>query len=180
MSLLGFVAALTEYRTKRLERMLFGASDAYQDGEMGITRWLQKQMKTKTIGTIGELAICSDLLQRGCQVFKEITDGEVVDYVVLLNTRYTRVQVKTISIGCDGFVYVTKTKVRGRTRIVYDESDVDVIAFYVIDSNRIVYVKLSDFGKSQSLCLRYQETKTPQKVLHRIEDFTFERAFLPV
>lgn len=137
-------------------------------------------MKTKTIGTIGELAICADLLQRGCQVFKEITDGEIVDYVVLLNTRYTRVQVKTMCTT-EGFVNVSRQKIRGRNRITYDPSSLDVIACYVIDSQKIVYVKMSDFGEKKSISLRYSPPKNNQsKGILLLEDFTFDRAFLTV
>lgn len=81
----------------------------------------------------------------------------------------------------EGFVNVSRQKIRGRNRITYDPSSLDVIACYVIDSQKIVYVKMSDFGEKKSISLRYSPPKNNQsKGILLLEDFTFDRAFLTV
>ena len=120
---------------------------------------------TKRIGTIGELAVAKDLVQRGFDVYGSIGDCSKADLVAIHGRIVYRIQVKTVEHPVKNVVPVAGSKTTNGKRVKYDIADVDIIAVYVISENAIAYVPMALLMKKQSrsLSLRFEPPKNNNK-----------------
>lgn len=100
---------------------------------------------TSRIGTIGELAITSHLLNLGWDVFKEVTGSAEIDLVALKNGRFIRVQVKCQKLSRNGAV-VFKRALGGKEKFVGTEFD--VYAIYVPEKNLACFISMSELTQN--------------------------------
>lgn len=98
-------------------------------------------MHKKDIGTIGELRIALDLKKQGYPVFSELGDNSVVDLIVLVNFIPVRVQVKTVpKLESNRAVLNLRSTGPGSYSKKYSNTEIDVFALHVIESDDIIYI----------------------------------------
>ena len=127
---------------------------------------------TKTIGTLGELAVAQDLIRRGWDVYTAIGDCTKIDIVAIKEHVIKRHQIKSVQFSLDGVVCVEAAKTISGKRVPYHPDDFDYLTLYVVDRNRIAYIPLSViYGRS--LTLRFTPTKNGQvKNVQSFDNFT--------
>ena len=89
-------------------------------------------MNSITVGAIGELRVCADLLAKGDKVFRSVSASCSCDLVIIRNGILLRVEVKTGYIRLDG-TYSVSTEARA--------SNADILA--VVLPEKIIYESLS-------------------------------------
>lgn len=92
----------------------------------------------------------------GYDVFRDITDALPVDFVVVKDNKFTRVQTKTYTETGDS-VYLNREKVISRKKFLYTKEHVDVFAYYLQDKNIVVFVDIEVFGKRKNMTLSLVE-----------------------
>lgn len=126
---------------------------------------------TKTLGTIGELAVTQTILREGFEVFREVTDSSRIDLVVLAHNQFFKVQVKTTR-SKNGAVSIEKNKITNRKRFSYTEKDIDVIATFVEDKNIVLFVPMSEMRERKNgMTLRFEPPRSGQKKWKSFENF---------
>ena len=88
-------------------------------------------------GTIGELLVISDLLDKGYDVYTPAVDDNGVDLLVCQNGDYRKVQVKTHNYPAKRRISDIQTSIEVNTRRCYN---VDVIAIPIKPKHCICYV----------------------------------------
>lgn len=104
-------------------------------------------------GTLGEIAVCKELLQLGYSVFVEVGSHSKVDLIVLNeNYKTYKIQVKTtISRNDIVAVYSTKSCLNPKYNSTYRIGQVDVFAVYVIDKDLIFYISAKEILKNSKI-----------------------------
>jgi hypothetical protein len=118
-------------------------------------------------GVAGELLVAGRLILEGYTVFREVSDTSKVDLLVVVNGHYVRIQVKTLHSLSDGAVVGVDRFKKGRTGnfIEYSSDEVDVIATYVYDLGKLIFVSTRELEESgqRSISIRFTEPKNNQK-----------------
>lgn len=137
----------------------------------------QATLHRKAIGTIGELAVAKDLINRGYFVFSEIGDLSKIDLIAIKGNETLKIQVKTTYLR-DGCCHLYFTKSAKGYKYQYSSKDVDIFALYVADIDSIAYVnsKASDYFKTMTF--RNEKPKgRNQRDTNLLRDyFSIERA----
>lgn len=68
----------------------------------GSRRFKRLNLSTATVGALGELEVCVDLLKRGYAVFRAVSPSCPFDLVIFKNGDYFKVEVTTGHIGRNG------------------------------------------------------------------------------
>ena len=102
------------------------------------------------MGTLGEIAVCKELLQLGYDVFVEFGGHSKVDLVVLDEQyRACKIQVKTtISKNDVVQVYSIKNCLNPKYNSTYTVKQVDIFDVYVIDRDVVFYVTAKELLKN--------------------------------
>lgn len=132
------------------------------------------------LGKAGEYLVTADLLARGCQVYKDVTDATVVDLLVLCEDKYFRIQVKTTTSrdGVAGLPLFKKRRTKdGFNTTSYLAGNVDVMALVVMDRREIVYLACQDIDSKMNVSVRFDPPKNNQRNVRYAKDMTFEKAF---
>ena len=132
-------------------------------------------------GTLGEIAVCKELLRLGYMVFVELGTHSKVDLIVLDNNYQTlKVQVKTtVSKDDVAAVYSVKKCLNPKYNSTYTTEQIDVFAVYVIDRDLIFYVSAKEIlANCATSKFRLSEPKNKQKKFVRlVHDYLdFEKA----
>ncbi len=117
-------------------------------------------------GTLGEAAVCKDLLQLGYSVFVEFGNHSKVDVVVLdEDFKVYKIQIKAIQSKNDIVqVYSLKSCLNPKYNSTYTTQQVDIFAVYVIDDDFVFYVAAKELLKNgKSSKFRLSESKNGQK-----------------
>lgn len=126
-------------------------------------------------GTLGEIAVCKELLQLGYDVFVEFGNYSKVDLIVLDDNYKTyKIQVKTIKSSNDVVqVYSIKNCLNPKYNSTYTIDQVDVFAVYVIDTDSIFYVTAKELlTNSRSSKFRLSLSKNGQsKSVRYVKDY---------
>lgn len=136
----------------------------------------------QVIGKIGEMFVTADLLARGCQVFREVTDNTDIDLVIFWDGQFRRVQIKTTASSESGVVGMPLIKRRrnyggGTTTLSYLKGNVDIIALAILDRKEVVYLGCKSAVTKTSVSIRFDPPKNNQKNVTYAKDMTFEKAF---
>lgn len=94
-------------------------------------------------GTIGELAVTQDLLEKGYFVFGEVTKHSKVDMIAVTSdySKILKIQVKSVMSDDDKVtVGVRKCCLDDRYNSVYQKGQNDYYAIYVIDKKIVFYI----------------------------------------
>jgi hypothetical protein len=116
-------------------------------------------------GTLGEIAVCKELLQLGYDVFVEFGSHSKVDLIVLdENYKTYKIQVKTIKSTNDVVqVYSIKNCLNPKYNSIYTVEQVDIFAIYIIDTDSIFYVTARELlTNSKSSKFRLSPSKNGQ------------------
>jgi len=125
-------------------------------------------------GTLGVQAVIKDLLGRGYDVFSEVGNSARFDLVLSLDHKLFRVQVK--STYSKNGVASLSIRSHGKTKTWrYSADEIDLFALYVIDLDKIVYIRSKDACRSTcEYSVRFCIPKNGQKSsIHLAEDFNF-------
>lgn len=117
-------------------------------------------------GTLGEIAVCKDLIQRGYDLFFGIGNHSKVDLIVLdENYNIYKIQIKAVNSSDDAVsVYSIKSCLNPKYNSTYTIHQVDVFAVYIIDEDIVFYVSAKEIlenGKCSKF--RLSASKNGQK-----------------
>jgi uncharacterized pyridoxamine 5'-phosphate oxidase family protein len=118
-------------------------------------------------GTLGEIAVCKELLKLGFEVFIEFGNHSKVDLVVIdENYICYKIQIKaTYSKNETAEVYSTKNCLNPKYNSTYQKRQVDVFAVYVIDKDIVFYVSAKEVLKNgKSSKFRFTPSRNGQKI----------------
>ncbi|MGC2237384.1 MAG: group I intron-associated PD-(D/E)XK endonuclease [Pyrinomonadaceae bacterium] len=132
-------------------------------------------------GTLGEIAVCKELLQLGYSVFIEFGNHSKVDLIVLdENYKTYKIQVKTTSSKNECVeVYSIKNCLNPKYNSTYTTEQIDIFAVYVIDKDLVFYVSAKEILKnSKNSKFRFSPSKNGQsKNVRYVNDYlNFEKA----
>lgn len=129
---------------------------------------------------LGETAVLHDLTKRQYIVYKSINDTNGVDFIVDTG-KLLKVQVKAISTPNKYGAYAVKLiKIRtNRTQnrvVPYKKGEIDIMAIYLVDINKICYFKFDDICNIQEISLRessskFANVKRPSRLISEYKDF---------
>ena len=87
-------------------------------------------LSTGKIGAVGELKVCIDLLSRGYEVFRSVSQACSCDLVILSDSKAHRVEVRTaVRNNMTGTISVSRPK----------PERYDILALVFNDTNEIIY-----------------------------------------
>jgi hypothetical protein len=120
-------------------------------------------------GGIAELAIAAKAAALGIQVLRPMTEGLRYDLAFDLGNGPVRVQCKWAALG-DGIVRInTRTSrhspVRGYVRTTYTAGEVDVVAGYCAELDRVYVLPPAVFDGQTMVSLRLEPTRNNQSRL---------------
>lgn len=132
-------------------------------------------------GTLGEIAVCKELLKLGYSVFFEFGNSSKVDLIVLDENYQTyKVQVKAVESKKDLIVvYSIKNCLNPKYNSTYTTNQVDIFAVYIINKDIVFYVSSKEILQNcKATKFRLSGTKNGQKQnVHYVKDYlNFERA----
>ncbi|MDQ2747290.1 MAG: group I intron-associated PD-(D/E)XK endonuclease [Acidobacteriota bacterium] len=132
-------------------------------------------------GTLGEAAVCKDLLQLGYSVFLEFGNHSKIDLIALdENFNCIKVQIKVINSKNECVsVYSVKNCLNPKYNSVYTVKQVDVFAVYVIDKDIIFYVSAKEIlqnGKSSNFRLSLSKNGQSKSVRYVDDYLNFKKA----
>lgn len=84
------------------------------------------------VGAIAELTVCADLLNKGYEVFRSVSQSCSCDMVAMKNGELKRVEVSSGWTSLDGKHYDTGNKIK-------EQHKYDLLAIYYHRDNTIVY-----------------------------------------
>ncbi|HSK71198.1 MAG TPA: group I intron-associated PD-(D/E)XK endonuclease [Pyrinomonadaceae bacterium] len=126
-------------------------------------------------GTLGEIAVCKELVKLGFDVFVEFGSHSKVDLVVLDEVyKAYKIQVKTTYSKSNVVeVYSTKSCLNPKYNSTYTADQIDIFAIYVIDADLVFYVTAKEILKNgKTSKFRISESKNGQKKFVRyIKDY---------
>lgn len=122
-------------------------------------------MNSKRIGNIGEAKVLSKLVELGIPVYIQFGDNESADYIILVNNKPLKIQVKTSASSTKNTVMfkLTSSTVHRKNGIkhIYSVDEVDLFLCYDIKNQNIFVLK--NTGKNTSVTFRYNDTLNRQK-----------------
>lgn len=132
-------------------------------------------------GTLGEIAVCKELVQLGYSVFSVLGNSSKVDLIVLDENYQTyKVQVKTVNSKEDIIaVYSIKNCLNPKYNSTYTTDQIDIFAVYIMNKDLVFYISAKEIlQNSKTSKFRLSETKNGQKKNIRfVKDYlNFERA----
>ena len=134
-------------------------------------------LTTDQKGTIAETAIIAKAIQFGLDVYRPINDGLRWDLLFGLHTAFLRVQCKWASRRGDVVVVGTRSARRTREGIVrrtYSRDEIEVIAAYCAELDRIFLIPPDVFDGHPVVWLRLAPTKNNQQIgIRWADDFEF-------
>lgn len=133
------------------------------------------------IGTLGEIAVCKELVQLGYDVFVELGNHSKVDLVVLDGDyKPYKIQIKTTVSKKEVIeVYSIKNCLNPKYNSTYTTKQIDIFAVFVIDQNLVFYITAKELLKNGKCSkFRISEPKNKQKKNVRfVRDYlNFEKA----
>lgn len=129
-------------------------------------------MNSKRIGNIGEAYALARLVELGIPVYQQFGDNELADYIILVNNKALKVQVKTSSsFDTEKTIFdLTSSSLHRKngTKHKYSKDEVDLFLCY--DSKKKELFLVRNVGNMNSIAIRYTKPKNGQ--LKRINFYT--------
>jgi hypothetical protein len=117
-------------------------------------------------GTLGEIAVCKELINLGFEVFVEFGNHSKVDLIVLDENYFCyKIQIKaTYSKNEVVDVYSTKHCLNPKYNSRYESKQIDIFAVYVIDKDLVFYVNAKEILQNGRVSkFRLSPSKNMQK-----------------
>lgn len=131
---------------------------------------------SKNVGIIGEQILIAEFVKRGFNVLAPIGDNLPYDFVVEVDGRFIRIQVKTTEKITDGCMIFQTNRSNPYTRTIYkySKSEIDYFGFYCIENGFIGLLPIEDCN-GKTITLRVLETKNKQrKNIRFASDYLFD------
>ena len=136
-------------------------------------------MNSKDKGNIGEAVFMAEMIKHGCIVSKPFGDNARYDFIVDVNNKLMKFQVKYCnyvtdnqSITCPCASSTNHTTNKHYTTY---ENDVDYIAFYLAPYDKIAIIPIEEIGNRKSITLREKKTANSQLAgVNFIDDYSIE------
>ena len=131
------------------------------------------QLHSKAKGSIGQLSVAQDLINRGYSVFTELGDNSKVDLVAIKESQTIRIQVKYIT-PIKGSVNLHTRKSGPGYSFRYTVKQIDVFAVHVPGFDKILYVSSEELLRNKKqLNIRISNPKNKQnKGIHPWQNYT--------
>ena len=134
-------------------------------------------MNSKDKGNIGEAVFLMEMLKAGCIVSKPFGDNARYDFIVDVNNKLYKFQVKYCNSITENnsVVCPCASSKNHTTNKVYStyQNDVDYIAFYVVPYNQLAIIPIEEIGSHKSITLRVDKPKNNQdNKIRYLEDYT--------
>jgi hypothetical protein len=131
-------------------------------------------LTTDQKGAIAEMAIAWQATRQGIEVYRPISEGGRFDMIFLIGDELARVQCKWAPRQGDAILvrcYSCRRAREGLRRRVYAASEIDAIAAYCPDNQRLPFDWI---GTRKQILLRLAPTQNHQRLgIHWAEDFEF-------
>jgi PD-(D/E)XK endonuclease len=132
-------------------------------------------------GTLGEIAVCKELVRLGYEVFVEFGNHSKIDLIVLdENYKACKLQIKTTESRKDVVeVYSVKNCLNPKYNSIYSTRQIDIFAIYICDKDLVFFVTAKEILKNGKVSkFRLSESKNGQKKYVRyVKDYlNFEKA----
>lgn len=117
-------------------------------------------------GTLGEIAVCKELINLNYSVFIELGSNSKVDLIVLdKNFKAFKIQVKATKSRNDIIeFYSVKNCLNPKYNSVYTSKQIDVFAVYVIDKDFVFYISAKELLENGKVSkFRLSKAKNGQK-----------------
>lgn len=122
-------------------------------------------MNSKRIGNVGEAYALARLVEMGIPVYQQFGDNEPADYIILIDDKALKVQVKSSdTYDGDKVVFDLTSSTVHRTngdKHKYTTKEVDIFICYDIQTRELFLVRNS--GDMSSITIRYTEPKNNQQ-----------------
>lgn len=123
-------------------------------------------MNSKRVGNIGEAEALSSLVKLGIPVYLQFGDTEPADYIIIVDSKPIKIQVKTSSSSTSNSVLFKLTAStahrKNGKKHVYSTDEVDAFICYDIRTQRTFVLK--NDGKATSVIFRYSKPKNKQQM----------------
>jgi PD-(D/E)XK endonuclease len=133
-------------------------------------------LTTNQVGAIAEAEIVSAALKLGIGVFSAVHD-ERYDLIFDLHPRLLRVQCKTAIVNGDVVVircYSTRRSAEGLVKRVYTRAEIDAIAAYCREIDRVFLVSVNRIDGRSHIQLRLRPPRNNQTIgVNWADDFDF-------
>ena len=133
-------------------------------------------LTTNQVGAIAEAEIISAAVKLGIGVFSAVHD-ERYDLIFDLRPKLLRVQCKTAVVNGDVVVircYSTRRSAGGLLKRVYTRTEIDAIAAYCAEIDRVFLIAVSRIDGRSHIQLRLRPTRNNQTTgINWADDFDF-------
>jgi hypothetical protein len=116
-------------------------------------------MKTQEKGIIAELEFAIEMIKMGYTVLKPVMEGTRYDYVIDINGRFIKVQVKHSNIEKNGIIRVDIRKCRNGKYKFYTKNEIDVLGIFEPKNRKCYIIPLEKIPPAGILYLRVLPTK---------------------
>lgn len=101
-----------------------------------------KKLNPNSKGTLGEIAVCKELIKLGYEVFLEFGNNSKIDLIVLDDKfKPFKVQIKSTESKNETVeAYSVKNCLNPKYNSKYSVNQIDIFAIYIIDKDFIFYV----------------------------------------
>ena len=116
--------------------------------------------------TLGEIAVCKELIQLGYEVFVEFGNHSKIDLIVLdENYKTCKLQIKTTESRNDVVeVYSVKNCLNPKYNSTYSTRQIDIFAVYICNRDLVFYVTAKEILKNGKCSkFRLSESRNGQK-----------------
>ncbi|OGC23945.1 hypothetical protein A2291_05530 [candidate division WOR-1 bacterium RIFOXYB2_FULL_42_35] len=117
---------------------------------------------TKQKGCIAEAKVLSYLVSKGYKVFLPWGEDHRFDLLCEVAGAYKRIQVKFVTPK-NGCLEVPLRSMNNWSRIRYSSQNVDIMAAFNPDNDKIYFIRLSEFPNMSTIKLRFDEAKNLQQ-----------------
>ena len=127
---------------------------------------MSRQHHTKNKGDIGCLKVQVKMAELGFTILIPLSEHEVFDFVAYKDGDFKKVQAKYRSIENGSLTVPFKTAWADKngSHINYiDKTEIDIIAVYCPETDKVYFVNPTDYENSTSLNLRVEQTKNNQR-----------------
>ena len=126
-------------------------------------------------GTLGEIAVCKELILLGYEVFVEFGNNSKIDLIILDDDYNTcKIQIKSSQSRNDVVVvYSVKNCLNPKYNSTYSTKQIDIFAVYICDKDLVFYVTAKELLKNGKCSkFRLSESRNGQKMYVRyVKDY---------
>ena len=137
-----------------------------------------KKINSKQLGNITEVEVMLEFLKQGYQVLTPYGDCERYDFVVEIQNKFYKIQVKTAHIEEGKISFNTASTHYSNGKCIHDtytKKDIDYFAFYIKEWDVCCLVPIEDIGTQKQICLRKDDPLSPQRKIHYVDDYSFDK-----